>query len=205
MPDVRIEGGLTAEQARLLGEAAQLARSFRGAKGMALFNGWTSAILAAMSLAWAALSLLFGSISVASFLAAAVLGVVAFNELNGAAGIARLQPGALDRLMWNQVGFLAVITAYCIWGMVESWTTPISAETRDALAQLSELMMIDEAEAERLARGLGLAVYGLVLGLSVLFVGGCAVYYRRRSRRLRDYLAQTPEWIVTLQRSGWSG
>ena len=45
------------------------------------------------------------------------------------------------------------------------------------------------------------AGYGAAILLTVLFVGVNARYYARRALMLEKYLAETPAWVVELQRS----
>ncbi|MGH7176531.1 MAG: hypothetical protein ACREJC_04035, partial [Tepidisphaeraceae bacterium] len=52
---------------------------------------------------------------------------------------------------------------------------------------------------ERLATQL---LYGVVAGAGVIVQGGTAIYYYTRRRRLTEYLATAPRWIVDLQRAG---
>ena len=45
-----------------------------------------------------------------------------------------------------------------------------------------------------------LMVYGIVIVLTLLVQGLNARYYFVRVQQLQDYLAQTPKWIVDMQR-----
>ncbi len=54
---------------------------------------------------------------------------------------------------------------------------------------------------EQLQTIVTLAVYGSVILFSIIFQGGTAWYYFTRSRHIRAYISETPQWIIDLQRT----
>jgi succinate dehydrogenase/fumarate reductase cytochrome b subunit len=53
---------------------------------------------------------------------------------------------------------------------------------------------------DQLYRVLIAAVYGTVIVLSVVFQGLNAVYYFTRRKHVSDYVRETPDWVLDLQR-----
>ena len=58
------------------------------------------------------------------------------------------------------------------------------------------------APVEDLTRMLSVAVYGGVIAFALFAQGGMALYYFTRGKHVRAYLAETPAWVVTVQRAG---
>lgn len=178
---------MSPEEQRQLAEAGARARKIRAAAGLAGFNGWSLAICSASTLALSWTSAL-------GLALAAALGGLAWIELRGRKGILALDARAARVLGKNQLALLALIIAYCIWNMLRA-----SDPSATGSAELDELIAADGIGP--LVSDLTVLVYGLVIAASVLFQGYCARYYFARERMIRAYLAQTPEWIVELQRS----
>ncbi len=118
---------------------------------------------------------------------------VAVIEFQGAGKFRRLDLKAPMVCGLNQLLFLAIIAAYCIWNMLQ----PSSALTEATGSAEADAMLADVAGVESsLMRGF----YGLVLIGSILMQGLTAVYYFTRARLMRTYLRDTPPWVVELQR-----
>ena len=192
--------GLTDEQSLALAQAAERARSFRGVAFVARFNGISSLFLAACMLFVGFLIILFGTVSIGMFFAAAVLGVVGYIELRGASAVDQIRPERVQQLVWNQLAFLGAITLYCAMRMYQVWYEPLPESTMQELRQLDGL--VELGDVEQLSRNLGMLMYVLIFVLSVVFVGGCALYYRRKVAKMRRYIADTPDWVVQIQRGG---
>ena len=45
------------------------------------------------------------------------------------------------------------------------------------------------------------SIYGTVILLSVVFQGLNAIYYFTRRKQVASYLAETPDWVVDVQRT----
>jgi len=177
---------LTPEQQQALSEARERADAFLGATKVAAFNGWTIG-------AFAALSILFGVFSLTSLLVGVGLAVVARNEWVGRRKIHGLDPAGLELLWRNQIGLMALIVAYCVWSMYRTVAFPDP--------EMAELTALLGEGTDELVRSLTLTVYGAVIVATGIFQGWNARYYHLRSARMRDYLGETPSWIVDLQRS----
>ena len=178
-------GPLSPEQQRQLAEANQRARKVMGAARVAAFNGWTIGSIAAVSV-------LFGLFSRTALVMGLAMGFVAWNEFRGRALLRAFDPAGARLLGKNQVGLLVVIVVYCLWSIYITTTgeNPEMAEIEAMIGDISDLVT-----------ELTVMVYGAVIGLSVLFQGLNARYYFSRQRLIREYLQQTPDWVVKLQRS----
>ena len=177
---------LTPEQQQELSTAKEGAASFMGAANVAGFNGWTIGFFAVVSI-------LFGIFSLSGFVVGVGLAVVTRNEFVGRTRIRGLDLGGLELLWRNQVGFLALIIGYCFWSMYATVAFPD--------AQMTEVMdLLGEGMGE-MVQQLTLIVYGAVIVATAIFQGLNARYYFIRVARMRDYLRDTPEWVIDLQRS----
>jgi hypothetical protein len=178
-------GPLSPEQQRQLAEANQRARKVLGAARVAAFNGWTIGSIAA-------LSLLFGLFSRTALVMGLAMGIVAWNEFRGRTLLRAFDPEGPRLLGKNQVGLLVVIVGYCLWSIYTTTTqeSPEMAEIEAMIGPVSDL-----------AAELTVMVYGAVIVLSVLFQGLNARYYFSRQRLVREYVQETPDWVVKLQKS----
>ena len=177
---------LTPEQHKDLSDAKERAGSFLGAAKVATFNGWTVGFFAVVSI-------LSGLVSPTGFLVGVGLAVVARNELVGRARLRALDPSGLELLWRNQVGFLTLIIAYCGWSMYRAVAAP-----NPQLAQFTEFLGED---MENLIQSLTLTLYSVVIVATGIFQGLNARYYFVRVSRIRDYVRDTPRWVLDLQRS----
>lgn len=191
IPEATIAGGpLTPEHRQQLALAQQRAKSIRRAAAVAAFNGGTLAVLIALSAP-------FALFSFTDLLAVVALAVVAYNELRGRKRLLAFDPSAATLLGWNQVGLLGLIVLYCLWMLYSSLTGPNAvAEELKAFAEVAEAL----PGAESLARTVVIALYGMVILLSVVFQGLNALYYFSRRSHIESYRRETPAWIVELQR-----
>ncbi len=182
---------LSVENLRELELAQGRAKKIRRAIGVALFNGWTTGI-------FAAISLLCGLFSLTSFLIGIALAIVSYNEFAGAKMFRRFDEQATRRLGFNQLGFCGVLIIYSLWSIYCILTEPnpyaaaLPANDR-ALATLGSI--------EQMYTTISLTVYGSLIFLSMIFQGGTAWYYFTRGKYIRAYVNETPPWIIDLQRS----
>ena len=177
---------LTAESQLELRDANDRAGSFLGAAKVAAFNGWSTGFFAVVSI-------LFGLFSPTSFLVGVGLAVVARNEFVGRRRLQSFDPSGLELLWRNQVGFMGLIIAYCAWSMFRTVALP-----GPGLSTLTELLGDGAAELVALVTTV---VYSAVIVLTAIFQGLNAHYYFVRVARIRDYLGDTPQWVLDLQRS----
>ena len=177
---------LTPEMQQELRDAKERAGSFLGAAKVAAFNGWSIGFFAVVSL-------LFGLFSLTSFLVGVGLAIVARNEFVGRRRLRSLDPSGLELLWRNQVGFLGLIVAYCLWSMYVTVAVPDPEMT-----QLTDLL---GEGTEELIQSLTVIVYAAVIVATAIFQGLNARYYFVRTARIRDYVRDTPPWVLDLQRS----
>lgn len=177
---------LTPEQQHELTEARTRAASFMGAAKVAAFNGWTIGFFAAVSI-------LSGLFSFTGLVVGVGLAVVTRNEVMGRRRLLALDPGGLELLWRNQVGFMALIVVYCLWSMARTVVAPDP--------QMAELTTLLGEGTGDLVRSLTLTTYAAVIVATVVFQGLNARYYFRRVVLLREYLSETPAWVVELQRA----
>lgn len=184
---------LSAEHRRQLAAARDQSRAIRKTARVANFNGWTTAVIAALSLPFS----LYSPVGLALTVG---LALVAFNEFRGRKRILQFDPTGATLLGWNQIGLLAMITAYCLWMMVASLdeASAVATEVR-AYADL-DAALGSTGGFSAIYKLVAISFYGVVIFLSVVFQGGTAWYYFSRRRRIADFVTQTPEWIRELQR-----
>jgi hypothetical protein len=175
---------LTPEQQLELHHAKERAGSFLGAAKVAAFNGWSLGFFAVVSI-------LFGLFSLTSFLMGVGLAVVARNELVGRTRLRSLDPAGLELLWRNQIGFMGLIMVYCVWSIYG-----IVAFPNAQMEEFTELLGIDD-----LVQSVTLAFYAMVIVATGIFQGLNARYYFVRAARIRDYVRDTPQWVLDLQRS----
>jgi hypothetical protein len=190
-------GPLTAEHRQQLALAADRANPVRKAARVAAFNAWITGIIAALSLP-------FALFSVAGFLVAAGLAVVAWNEFRGHRRLLNFDSSAARMLSWNQIGFLVMIVVYCAWAIYSGLTSEnLFAKELAANPDLSALGLGKDFDAmfKDVYKLCVLGFYGTVIILSVIFQGATAIYYATRRKYVERYVAETPEWIRELQRA----
>jgi hypothetical protein len=174
--------------------AGTRAKSIRKAARVAAFNGWTTAIIAALSAPFALFSWVGGLICIA-------LAIVAYNELRGRRRLLAFDPAAATYLGFNQLGLLTVISVYCLWALysnlygASSFDSELAAhpEIGGALGSINEFKPLVEE--------IVVLFYGVVIALSVVFQGGNALYYFTRRKYIEEYLRQTPQWVIDVQRA----
>ncbi len=177
--------GLPPHQRAALEAADARARPVLRAAKLAAFNGWTLAM-------FAVLSIVVGLFSLTSLVVGLCLGVLAWNELRGRTLVRALDPRGPALLWRNQLWLLGLIVAYCAWGVFRAWTEP--------LPELRQLEMAAGIPPGLVLR-LTLAAYAVVIVVTAVVLGLLARYHHRRVAMLRAYLAETPAWIVDVQRS----
>lgn len=177
---------LTPEQQQELHDARERAGSFLGAAKVAAFNGWTVGFFAVVSI-------LFGFFSRTSFLVGVGLALVARNEFVGRSRLRSLDPSGLELLWRNQVGFTALIVAYCAWSIYRAAVAPDPRMT-----ELADLLGDGAGE---LIQSLTVILYSAVIVATVIFQGLNARYYFVRVAMIREYVRDTPQSVLDLQRS----
>ncbi len=177
---------LTPEQQQQFVKASGAAAKLTRASRMASFNGGSMLVLAFLCAPFALMDM-------TNALVAAVLAVLGGIELRGRTRLQRLDPGAGPMLALNQLALLSAILIYCGWSIYANLTSP------GPLASHPELQGL-QIDIVGLERTIVWTVYGAVAAGSVIYQGLCTLYYFKIGRRVRDYVEQTPPWILELQR-----
>jgi hypothetical protein len=183
-------GQLSPELRRELALARDRTKVIRKAASVAAFNGWVTAVIAALSAPFAPFSLV-------GFLVTCGLALVAYNEFRGRKRLLAFDPSTATLLGWNQLGFLAMISAYCglmLFTNLNSFSSQLEAkpELEQALGSLDEF--------EGLYRLVVIGLYGTVFVLSVIFQGLNALYYFTRRKYIEAYLRETPAYVQEIER-----
>ncbi len=185
MTTTKSDGPLSPEQQEELALANARAQKILAATKVATFNGWTIGAFALITLPFALFSLTALVIGIG-------MAIVARNEFHGRGLLRRFDPQGPQLLGRNQVGFMALIVAYCVWSIYSTLANPIP--------QLEELEAVLGATGE-LVTNFTVAVYSVVIVLTLLFQGLNARYYFARIKLVQGYLEETPGWIIDLQRA----
>jgi hypothetical protein len=185
-------GPLTEEHLRQLEAARVAAKKIRRAVNVARGDGWTVGL-------FGALTFLFGLGSVSAALVGSGMAVIAFVEVRAANKLRGFEPGAARVLGLNQLALAGLLFAYAVFGIVSVLFGPseyaaIVAQEPDVGKALGPI--------EDLTKTIAIAVYVVVILVAVFFQGGMALYYFGRAKVVRAYLAQTPAWVIAVQRAG---
>lgn len=184
-------GPLSADDLRLLSVAEQRGRKIRRAAGVARFSGWSLALCAGGTA-------LFGFMSLESLVTGGALAWFAYVELTEARKLGAFDLQAPRRLAWNQLGLCGAIIVYSLWNMFDSPEGVGTIQSAMA-AEPAAADLIGDIEAFQAS--LMYAVYGSLIVASIIAQGATAWYYNSRGRHVQAYVAETPSWIVDLQRA----
>lgn len=182
LPPAAAQPSLTPEQLDQLAQAKQRGVKIHRAIAIAKADGATIAIFGAITLGlsigdWVAM--LLGA-------AMAALGVL---QWLAAARLAQLDPAAARRLAIHQLILGCLITLYAL---ARLWAGPNDP-------QLASLTAADPQIAD-LIRTIHTGFYALVALIGVVGCGLTALYYRSREKLIAQYIAETPQWILQIQR-----
>jgi len=195
-------GPLTAEHLHQLAAADLRAKKLHSAGGVAMFNGIAIATFSGLSLLWGLGELALDRFDISqldwlTFVMGAGLGLIAWNEFRGRRLLRQFDPRGPHMLGFNQLALLGLIVVYSAWMMGVTLLGP---------NPYAEIIRQEPLAADMLG-GIGdlytkmsIAVYGALILATLLFQGGNALYYFSRTKLLRGYLAETPAWVVELQR-----
>jgi hypothetical protein len=178
---------LTEANLRELSTARSAYRKIARAIRVAKFDGWTIAIFGVLSFLASLGDLPGMGIGM-------VLIVVAFIEIKSAKRLRDLDPASIRHLAFNQIAFGALLIIYALWQMY------LVKTGRGILSDLDEAGL--EGEDMDMARSWLNLFYCSLIAVAVFGMGGLAYYYFTRIKHLQKYLAQTPAWIVAMQKSG---
>ncbi len=190
-PELPSAGGnpLSADHLNALANARLRSKKVRRAAGVATVGGWTMGVFAAATLIggllgdWVALALGIG------------LGVVAYNELRGAAKLRRFEVAGTRLLGWNQIGLGAMLVVYAAWSL---W----SALSHPMLEQVGATGDADmDAMIGRISTMASWGMYGGVAVVGVIGPGLTAWYYFSRAKVVRKMVEETPAWVIEAMRA----
>ena len=174
-----------------LAEANLRARQVRRAASFAAFNGWGAAVFAILSAPFALFSL-------TALIMGAGLGYFAWNELGGRKQLLRFEVAAASRLGRNQLLLLALMVVYSVWNIGAAMLGPNPYE--EQLAMYPEAANVLQPVADMYI-WITVGVYGTIIVLTAIFQGLGAWYYFSRRRIIEAFLADTPDWVVDVQRT----
>jgi hypothetical protein len=183
---------LSPEHIRVLQLAQAEGRPIRRAVSVARFDGWTVAT-------FGGLTALLGLPVIANVLIGLALLAIGAIELRAANRLRRLEPRSLRTLVINQLVLAGLLIAYSLWrivaiqhgGAAEALGVGDDPQLKGMLGSVDDL-----------TRSISRMVYVTLIAVAIFAQGGLALYYTRRRKVLRAYLAQTPGWVVEMQRAG---
>jgi hypothetical protein len=182
---------------------AQLAAAHLAAKkvhrlaGVATFDAWSIAICAVPSVICGV------SGGASGLLLGVVMGVTAYVEFRGAAAIRRLDVTSPSRQAYNQLVLAGSIILYSLWCIhTADASGGLAAELQQAGMGNDLGALGGSGQLDSLNHSITWALYGGLILLTILFQGGMALYYFRRQETIAQYLAETPAWVVEMQRKG---
>jgi hypothetical protein len=191
------DGPLTPGHMQALALAALQSRKLRSAAKVALFNAICIGVFGGVSLLFAVAAAIFREFDWLGVIMAVGLGAISWNEFRGRRLLQQLNPRAPAVLGWNQLALLGLVAAYAAWMIGAALLGPNPYDevmrkepmTRNVLGNIGNLHKMLTA-----------AVYGGLIVGTLIFQGLNALYYFTRAKALQDYLAETPPWVVDLQR-----
>jgi len=190
-------GPLTGEHLQALSLANQRGKKIRIAAGVARFNGVSMGVFSGLSLLVAMGMAAFGEFDWIAWVMGAGLGALAWNELRGRRLLLRLDPRGPVVLGWNQLALLGLVFAYAAWML---WSGLVAPSPYEEAMRTEPMLRQMLGDPDNLYRTLTLGIYGSLMVVTVIFQGFNSLYYFTRGRVVRGYLAQTPAWVVDVQR-----
>ncbi len=134
------------------------------------------------------------------------LAYVAWTSLRNASALKKFDIKAPRRLAINQIVLAGLIILYSLYEMwVNSHGGGLEASIMSSLGSSAELQqagLSPEDIRKQLDeyRWIPLALYGGVIGGTVVFQGLAAVYYYSRTHIIEEFLEITPKWVVDFRR-----
>jgi hypothetical protein len=186
---------LTPENLNELQLARQRLKGIRRAVSAGRFEGYSIAICGG-------LSFLAGIGSLTSMAGGALLLGVGIVEVYMVGQLRKLDLRAPRFLAANQLVLAALIVLYACWSLHSSGSSS-SADTTGMSASDVQAMNQMIGPVNEIAHSVSVLLFGSLL-IAAVFEGGMAWYYYSKAEPLREYLAETPEWILQMQRAGVS-
>jgi hypothetical protein len=180
---------LTPEQLLAIRKADERARKIRRAATVAT----TDASIMAVFTVLCAVSAVF---SFVALLLTVALGIVTFNSFRGAARLKKFDPAAPQALALNQAFLAVAVIASACWSLYAALGDANSAQIKE----VTDAVGVDAASiAGMYTLAIKAVHYALIAG-TLLAQGLTGLYYWTRKKLITTYLAETPSWVVDLQR-----
>jgi hypothetical protein len=186
---------LSVDNLRELQAAKQSLRKIRRAVSAARFEGYTVAICGGITF-------LSGIGSVGDMLGGTVLTIIGIVEIIWAGRLGRLDTTAVRTLTINQLCLAALILLYALWNLHAEIAHPAS-DLPDLSPSDAQVLGQMDSSAMGLTHEIMLLLYGSMIAAAAA-EAGMAAYYHSRGAYLQRYLADTPPWIISMQKSGIS-
>lgn len=186
---------LTPENLRELQAAKQSLRKIRRAVSAARFEGYTVAICGGITF-------LSGMGSISDMLGGTVLTIIGIVEIVWAGRLGRLDATAVRTLTINQLCLAVLILLYAVWNLHAEIAHPAS-DLPDLSPSDAQVLGQMDSSAMGLTHEVMLLLYGSMIAAAAA-EAGMAAYYHSRGAYLQRYLADTPPWIISMQKSGIS-
>ena len=186
---------LTPENLNELQLARQRLKTVRRAVGAGRFEGYSIALCGG-------LTFLLGIGTLSTMAGGALLLAIGIVEVYMVGQLRKLDLRAPRILAANQLVLAALIVLYACWSL-HSPDTGTSADTSGLSPADAQAMNQMIGPVTDIAHSVSLLLFGSLL-IAAVFEGGMAWYYYSKAEPLREYLAETPEWILQMQRAGVS-
>ena len=175
-----------------LATARVAAAKIRRVVAVANFDGWSTLVLGGIGM-------IFSLGSPAGFLLGIAMVAIGWRQLNVAKTLGRLDITSPNKLAMNQIFLCAAVVLYAGWSLYRSMNSPGEiAQTIAANPELAQQL----GAFSGMESSITVIVYvGVIVG-SILVMGSTAWYYQTRAKVLANYVAQTPAWILEMQRNG---
>lgn len=181
--------GLTPQQIDDLRLAEERRRVVQRTAAVATVDAWMTTLIAALAvLSWAASDWSALALGLA-------LTLVAWNSFRGAKAMRRLDPTGPRLLALNQLLLAAIITLYCTWCI---WD--LTRGKNNLVQQLSAAGVGDLIDPKQIQTWM-ITFYLAVIAATFLAQGLLGLYYLTRRPHLERYLADTPPWIIDVERA----
>jgi len=184
-------GPLSADHLHQISDARRRAKKILRAAGVAWLSGWSMAVFAVLTLAFAFLS------DWSAWAVGIGLGACAANELRGGTMLRRMESRGASILGWNQVFLAVLIVAYALWSLFSAINNPAMA----TLMQGTGDPQID-AMAKELTTVVTWALYGTMAVVGLVVPGLTAIYYFTRRPLVAKFRRDTPRWVLEVIQRG---
>jgi hypothetical protein len=163
-------------------------------------SAWSLAVFAGISALLALVSGLVSGPGVIGPAVAAALGLLSWSEFAAGARMRRLDERGPRRMAINQLVLGGLVGAYCGHAVWRGLYGPDPLGLASASPEVREVLDVDGLD--HAARAVVAAVYSAIGGLALVIQALAAWYFSTLTRRVREYAAQTPAWIVDARRCG---